>query len=162
IDPAHPFPQFGNKSLNILLWLDDPDTPEFDRMLAFIPVPRILPRVVRIPGTSRRPPSYIFLSDVLKMFARDLFPGYKIRSVHALRITRNSDLYIDEEEVENLLQTIEEELYNLRKGSAVRLEIEHDVPEDLLDELLDAIRLPRQHVFRINGPINLMRLMSVY
>ena len=162
IDPAHPFPQFANKSLYILLWLDDPDTPATERMLAFIPVPRILPRVVRIPGSKRVPDSYIFLSDVLKLFARDLFPGYKVMSVHAFRITRNSDLYIDEEEVENLLLTIEEELYNLRKGSAVRLEIDADVPEDLLGELLQAIRMGRQHVFRINGPINLLRLMSVY
>ena len=162
IDPAHPFPQFGNKSLYILLWLDDPDTPATERMLAFIPVPRILPRVVRIPGTQRVPDSYIFLSDVLKLFARELFPGYKVMGVHAFRITRNSDLYIDEEEVENLLLTIEEELYNLRKGSAVRIEIDADVPDDLLDELLNSVRLGRQHVFRINGPINLMRLMSVY
>lgn len=162
IDPAHPFPQFGNKSLNILLWLDDPDTPEQERMMAFIPVPRILPRVVRIPGTKRIPASYIFLSDVLKIFANELFPGYKVLGAHAFRITRNSDLYIDEEEVENLLHTIEEELYNLRKGAAVRLEIEEEIPDDLLEELLEAIRLSRQHVFRINGPINLMRLMSVY
>ncbi|MFW6354582.1 MAG: polyphosphate kinase 1, partial [Verrucomicrobiota bacterium] len=162
IDPAHPFPQFGNKSLNVLLWIDDPDTPETERMLAFIPVPRIMPRVVQIPGTRRTPGSYVFLSDVLKLFAKELFPGYKIISAHAFRITRNSDLYIDEEEVENLLKTIEEELYNLRKGAAVRLEIESDVPDDLLGELLDAIRLAKQHVFRIEGPINLMRLMSVY
>lgn len=162
IDPAHPFPQFGNKSLNILLWLDDPDTPVTERMMAFLPVPRILPRVVRIPGTSRVPDSYVFLSDVLKIFAKSLFPGYKIKSLHAFRITRNSDLYIDEEEVENLLHSIEEELYNLRKGAAVRLEIEADVPEDLLSELLQAIRLGKQHVFKINGPINLMRLMSIY
>ncbi len=162
IDPAHPFPQFVNKSLNILLWLDDPDTPATERMMAFLPVPRILPRVVRIPGTARTPDSYVFLSDLLKIFAKQLFPGYRVMSVHAFRITRNSDLYIDEEEVENLLKTIEEELYNMRKGAAVRLEIEADVPEDLLSELLQAIRLSRQHVFRINGPINLMRLMSVY
>jgi polyphosphate kinase len=162
IDPTHPFPQFGNKSLYILLWLDDPDTPSVERMMAFIPVPRILPRVVRVPGTSRVPDSYVFLSDILKLHAKTLFPGYKVISVHAFRITRNSDLYIDEEEVENLLQTIEEELYNMRKGAAVRLEIEEGVEEQLLDELLEAIRLPRQHVFHINGPINLLRLMSVY
>lgn len=162
IDPAHPFPQFVNKSLNILLWLDDPDTPATERMMAFLPVPRILARVVRIPGTKHIPDSYIFLSDVLKIFAKNLFPGYRIMSVHAFRITRNSDLYIDEEEVENLLQSIEEELYNMRKGAAVRLEIESDIDEDILSELLQAIRLGRQHVFRINGPINLLRLMSVY
>jgi polyphosphate kinase len=162
IDPAHPFPQFVNKSLNLLLWLDDPDTPATERMMAFIPVPRILPRVVRIPGGKQVPDCYIFLSDVLKIFAKNLFPGYRVMSVNAFRITRNSDLYIDEEEVENLLQTIEEELYNLRKGAAVRLEIEADIDEEVLGELLQAIRLGRQHVFRINGPINLMRLMSVY
>lgn len=162
IDPAHPFPQFTNKSLNILLWLDDPDTPATERMMAFLPVPRILPRVVQIPGSKRVPDTYIFLSDVLKIFAKNLFPGYRVESVHAFRISRNSDLYIDEEEVENLLQSIEEELYNLRKGAAVRLEIESDVPDDLLTELLDSINLARQHVFRINGPINLLRLMSVY
>ncbi|MEX0322800.1 MAG: polyphosphate kinase 1 [Puniceicoccaceae bacterium] len=162
IDPAHPFPQFGNKSLNILLWLDDPATPATERMMAFIPVPRILPRVIRIPGSGRTSDSYIFLSDVLKIFAKALFPGYKVMSLHAFRISRNSDLYIDEEEVENLLLTIEEELYNMRKGAAVRLEIESDIPEDLLTELLKGINLGRQHVFRINGPINLMRLMSVY
>jgi polyphosphate kinase len=162
IDPAHPFPQFGNKSLNILLWLDDPDTPVTERMLAFIPVPRILPRVVRIPGGSRSNDSYVFLSDVIKIHARRLFPGYRVLSVHAFRITRNSDLYIDDEEVSNLLKTIEQELYNLRKGSAVRLEVEAGVDDALLDELLGAIRLPRQHVFQVNGPINLMRLMSAY
>lgn len=162
IDPAHPFPQFANKSLYILLWLDDPDTPSVERMMAFVPVPRILPRVVKIPGTTRIPDSYIFLSDILKLFARRLFPGYKVISVQAFRITRNSDLYIDEEEVENLLQTVEEELYNRRKGAAVRLEIEEGVEEQLLDELLDAIRLPKQHVFRIKGPINMLRLMSAY
>lgn len=162
IDPSHPFPQFVNKSLNVLLWLDDPDTPATERMLAFIPVPRILPRVVRIPGGKRSTDTYLFLSDVLKLFAKQLFPGYRVMSVHAFRITRNSDLYIDEEEVENLLHTIEEELYNLRKGAAVRLEIEADVPDDLLAELLSGINLARQHVFRIHGPINLLRLMSVY
>jgi polyphosphate kinase len=162
IDPAHPFPQFTNKSLNILLWLNDPETPVSERMLAFVPVPRILPRVVRIPGGTRAPDAYIFLSDVLKIFAKKLFPGYRVMSVHAFRITRNSDLYIDDEEVENLLQSIEEELHNLRKGAAVRLEIEADVPGDLLEELLRGIRLARQHVFRIKGPINLLRLMSVY
>jgi len=162
IDPAHPFPQFANKSLNILLWLDDPDTAESERMLAFIPVPRILPRVVRINRDRSLPESYIFLSELIKEFAHELFPGYKIISSHAFRITRNSDLYIDEEEVKNLLQSIEEELHNLRKGEAVRLEIEDSVSEELLQILTQSIELPPEQVYRINGPINLMRLMSAY
>jgi polyphosphate kinase len=162
IDPAHPFPSFGNKSLNLLLSLDDPDTPEVESILAFIPVPRILPRVVFIPGANRARPCYVFLSDLIKLFADRLFIGYKVSSIHAFRITRNSDLYIDEEEVENLLKTIEEELYKRRKGSPVRLEIEEGVNDKLLDRLLSGIGLSRQHVFLINGPINLMRLQSVY
>ncbi len=162
IDPSHPFPFFTNKSLNILLWLDDPSTPETETMLAVIPVPRILTRIVRIPGHGRSKPCHIFLSDVIKLFDERLFPGYTILGAHAFRITRNSDLYIDEEEVENLLQSIEEELYKLRKGSPVRLEIEGDVNEGLLDRLLSAIGLAKQHVTRIDGPINLMRLRSVY
>lgn len=161
IDPAHPFPAFANKSLNLLLWLDDPDTPETERMMAFVPVPRILPRVVRIPGRGKRE-TYVFLSEVLKLFARELFHGYKVIAVHAFRITRNSDLYIDEEEVENLLQSIQQELHNRRKGEAVRLEIEEGVEEPLLDKLLAGIHLGRQHVFRVPGPINLLRLMTVH
>jgi polyphosphate kinase len=162
IDPAHPLPHFGNRSLNILLWLHDPDKEAGERLLAFIPVPLILPRVIRIPGTRRSPDSYIFLGGVLKLFAKELFPGYRIVGIHAFRITRNSDLYIDDEEVENLLQTIEEELYNLRKGAAVRLEIEGDIDEALLEEFLKSIPIARERVYRINGPINLMRLMSIY
>jgi polyphosphate kinase len=162
IDPAHPFPSFGNKTLNLLLWLDDPSTPETETILAFIPVPRILPRVVFIPGAGKAKPVYVFLSDIIKLFADRLFSGYKIKAIHAFRITRNSDLYIDEEEVENLLKTIEEELYKRRKGSPVRLEIEDGVNDELMERLLSNIGLSRQHVFMINGPINLMRLQSVY
>ncbi len=162
IDPAHPFPQFGNKTLNILLWLDDPSTPQDETMLAFIPVPRILPRVVEITGSRRMPSAFVFLSDVLKMFGNRLFPGYRIKSIQAFRITRNSDLYIDEEEAENLLQTIEEELHKMRRGAAVRLEIEDGVNDELLSRLLVEISLNKNLVFPINGPINLMRLMPVY
>jgi polyphosphate kinase len=162
IDPSHPFPKFANKSLNIVLNLQDPSRDEFDHMLAFIPVPRILPRVVKIPGTDKEPDAYVFLSGIVATFATQLFPGYTIKSAHAFRITRNSDLYIDEEEVENLLLTIEDELYKMRRGNPVRLEIEEGVPDDVLENLLKNIGLARQHVFKINGPINLMRLMSVY
>lgn len=161
-DPTHPFPQFGNKTLNLLLSVDDPRTDHQENMLAFIPVPRILPRVVKIPGSGRAKSSYIFLSDAIKIFAQRLFPGYKIRSIRAFRITRNSDLYIDEEEVDNLLKTIEESLHKMRRGAAVRLEIEDGVDDALLDKLLANINLAREYVFPIHGPINLMRLLFVY
>ncbi len=162
IDPAHPFPQIGNKTLNILVSLDNPATREIESLIAILPVPRILPRVVWIDPEKAGAQRYIFLSDIVKLGAGELFPGYEIHSAQAFRITRNSDLYIDEEETDNLLEKIEEELHKRKKGAAVRLEIEAGVEEHLLQRLLRYIHLPRDYVFRIDGPINLMRLVSVY
>jgi polyphosphate kinase len=165
IDPAHPFPQIGNKSLNILVSLDNEESVKQEKQevrIAIIPIPRILPRVIPIDLGESTSPVYIFLSDILKIFAYRLFPGYKMRSAHAFRLTRNSDLYIDEEEVTNLLLKIEEELHKMRKGAAVRLEIEEGVDNNVMERLLHIVRLPQEYVFQIDGPINLMRLMSVY
>lgn len=162
IDPAHPFPHLINKSLNILVWLKDPEGRGDGAKMAIVPVPRILPRVVQIELKSRKKSCYIFLSDIIKIFIGKLFPGYTVRGAWAFRITRNSDLYIDEEEAQNLLQKIEEELHKMRKGAAVRLEIEAGVNDDSLNALLKAINLSQEHVFAINGPINLLRLFSVF
>lgn len=162
IDPAHPFPQIANKTLNVLVCLDDPNTPELDWLMAVLPVPRILPRLVRIEPGEEKHLRFIFLSDIIKLCAGYLFPGFRVHSVQAFRITRNSDLYIDEEEAENFLEKIEEELKHRQKGAAVRLEIENGVNQEVLHRLLGYIDLPTEYVFRINGPINLMRLMSVY
>ncbi len=162
IDPAHPFPQLGNKTLNILVSLKRPRTRKQPPMMAIIPVPRILPRVVHIDLGKKDAQSYIFLSDVVNLYVEQLFPGHKVQGAWAFRITRNSDLYIDEEEVENLLKKIEEELYKLRKGDPVRLEIEHDVDEGMLNQLTKAIDLPSDYVVRIDGPLNPTRLMGAY
>lgn len=162
IDPAHPFPQFTNKALYILVHLENPSTPEGKRTMAVIPVPRILPRVIQVKAAPANNPTYIFLSDILSLFAGRLFPGYKVLGAWDFRITRNSDLYIDEEETENLLQQIEEELLNLRKGAAVRLEVRKGVDEALLDQLLRSTNLTQEYVFRVQGPPNMMRLMSAY
>jgi polyphosphate kinase len=162
IDPSHPFPQIGNKTLNVLVSIDYPDTPEVEAYMAILPVPRILPRVVRIAPEAPGPQRFIFLSEIIKLCAAQLFPGCRVVSAKSFRITRNSDLYIDEEEAENLLKKIEEELRNLRRGAPVRLEIEDGVDEALFKTLLDYVQLPNEYVFRLNGPLNLMRLMSVY
>lgn len=163
IDPAHPFPKLTNKALYILASIDDPETRIIERLMAIIPIPRILPRIVKI-GASRRgnPEVYIFLSDLVQRYIKQLFPGYRVRSAVPFRITRNSDLYFDEEEVENLLQKIEEELLNMHKGDAVRLEISKGADPVLLEELLEALNLQQQNVFTFDGPINLLRLMSAY
>jgi polyphosphate kinase len=161
VDQAHPFPQLGNKSLNVVVALD-PETSDVAGFMAILPVPRILPRLVNLEPAGKGPRRYIFLSEIIKLCASELFPGYRIRSAQAFRVTRNSDLYIDEEEVENLLKKIEEELRNLRRGAAVRLEIEEGVDERIFTALCDHLGLSQEYVFRLPGPLNLMRLMSLY
>jgi len=163
IDPAHPFPQLTNKALYILASIDDPETRIIERMMAIIPVPRVLPRIVKIEAPRRGSPDvYIFLSDIIQRYVKRLFPGYRVSSAAPFRITRNSDLYIDEEEVENLLRKIEEELMNMQKGAAVRLEISKGADPVLVQQLLEAIDLKPQNMFTVDGPINLLRLMSAY
>ncbi|MFI5337235.1 MAG: RNA degradosome polyphosphate kinase, partial [Opitutales bacterium] len=162
IDQAHPFPLLSNKILNILIALDNPELPGQEVNLAILPVPRSLPRMVQIEGESDGAQRFIFLSDILKLCAGPLFRGYVIRSAHAFRVTRNSDLYIDDEEAENLLKKIEDELRNLRRGAAVRLEIDADVDETLFQTLCAYLEQPAENVFRIEGPLNLLRLMSLY
>jgi polyphosphate kinase len=161
IDQSHPFPQLGNKTLNVVVALDDPEVPEADRLIAILPVPRILPRLVPIEPSRAGPQRFIFLSEIIKLCAGELFPGYRLVSAHSFRITRNSDLYIDEEEAENLLKKIEEELRNLRRNEAVRLEIEEGVDDGIFGTLCNHLRLSHEYVFRINGPLNLLRLQSL-
>src|SRR5690606_25296282 len=153
LDQSHPFPQLGNKTLNVVVSLDNPETPELERHFAILPVPRILPRLVRL-GTSAGH-TFIFLSEIIKLCAGQFFPGYHINGAHAFRVTRNSDLYIDEEEAENLLKKIEEELRNLRRGAAVRLEIEDGVEDSIFTTLCEHLGLSHEYVFRLAGPINL-------
>lgn len=162
IDQSHPFPLIGNKTLNVLVSLDNPETPEIDKMMVILPVPRILPRIIQIEPAVEGPQRFIFLSEIIKLCAGELFPGYHIVAAHAFRVTRNSDLYIDEEEADNLLKKIEDELRNLRRGAAVRLEIEAGVDEELFTTLCGFLDLPQDNAFRLKGPLNMMRLMSLY
>jgi polyphosphate kinase len=161
LDQAHPFPQLGNKTLNVVVMLHNPAARRPAPLVAILPVPRILPRLVAIAPSSPGPERFIFLSDIIKLFAADLFPGYRLVTANAFRVTRNSDLYIDEEEAENLLQRIEEELRNLRRGAAVRLEIEEGMDEAVRSTLCDHLGLSHENVYRIRGPINLLRLLSL-
>lgn len=162
VDQTHPFPQLGNKTLNVVVSLDDPEAPADEERMAILPVPRILPRLVHVRPSRRGPQCYIFLSEIVKLCAGALFPGYRINGAQAFRVTRNSDLYIDDEESENLLKKIEEELRNLRRGAAVRLEIEEGVEDRLFNTLCTHLGLSHEYVFRLAGPLNLMRLTSFY
>jgi len=161
LDQAHPFPQLGNKTLNIVVSLTAPNAANPEPLVAILPVPRILPRLVAIAPSNRGPQRYIFLSEIIKLCAGELFPGYQLTSAHAFRVTRNSDLYIDEEEAENLLKKIEEELRNLRRGAAVRLEVEHGISDDLFATLCNHLDLSHEYVFRLQGPLNLLRLQAL-
>jgi polyphosphate kinase len=161
VDPTHPFPLILNKSLNIIVSLKNQRKKKSEKLLAIIPVPRILPRIISLGAKSSIKDSFLFLSDIVRYFSDDLFPGHVATGAWAFRITRNSHLYVDEEEVENLLQSIEEELHNLRKGSAVRLEIDMGVEENVLNYLLKSISLTEEDVIKVDGPINLYRLMTL-
>ncbi|MBL9199403.1 MAG: polyphosphate kinase 1 [Opitutaceae bacterium] len=161
VDAAHPFPLLGNKTLNVLVSLDHPETPKQEKLMIILPVPRSLPRIVQLAPEADGPRRHMFLSEIIKLCAGELFPGYAVRDAHAFRVTRNSDLYIDEEEAENLLKKIEEELRNLRRGAAVRLEIEDGVDADLFAALLGHLELAPEHAIKLKGPLNLFRLMSL-
>ena len=163
IDPTHPFPLISNKSLNLLVALRNRRKKKSKSLMAIVPVPRILPRLVKIEKQKGKGKgnTFVFLSEVVRYFVTDLFPGHDAEGAWAFRITRNSHLYVDEEEVENLLLSIEEELHNRRKGAAVRLEIDEAVNGDVLETLLTAINLQEENVLKIKGPINLYRLMKL-
>jgi polyphosphate kinase len=161
LDQAHPFPQIGNKTLNIVVSLENPSSAMRETSVAILPVPRILPRLVTIAPGRRGPLRVIFISDIIKLHAGELFPGYRLTGAYAFRVTRNSDLYIDEEEAANLLKKIEEELRNLRRGAAVRLEVEETIDDFLYATLCSHLELSRDYVFRIKGPINPLRLQAL-
>ena len=161
VDPTHPFPLILNKSLNLFVSLRNLRQKKAKPLRAIVQVPRILPRLVKIEPPGAKEDVFVFLSEVVRHFVADLFTGHEVVGAWAFRITRNSHLYVDEEEVENLLLSIEEELHNRRRGAAVRLEIDENVDGDVLQYLLKSIHLSEADVVRINGPINLYRLMSL-
>ena len=151
IDPKHPFPQLLNKSLNIIAQVEMKTGPETLRHLAVVQAPRVLPPVVRLERAGR---DYVFLGRVIGHFLRELFPGTKILGHWHFRVTRNSELYIDEQDTGNLLKAVENELHNRRKGDAVRLEIDQDCPEGIRKALLGTLRLTEDDAYLIDGPLS--------
>jgi len=163
IDPTHPFPQLLNKSLNLIVQVEMPKDRELLRHLAVVQLPRILPRLVRLPreGDEQRR-DYVYLGRLLGHYLADLFPGTRILGYWLFRVTRNSELYTDEEEIANVLKAVERELLNRRKNDAVRLEVETGCPDEIVDALLGTLRLTSDDLYRIDWPLNPTRLMAIY
>ncbi|WP_420797649.1 polyphosphate kinase 1 [Candidatus Sororendozoicomonas aggregata] len=162
LDPAHPFPRLANKLLCFIVSLEGQDAFGRETGMAIIPAPRSLPRIVRLPDDvcEAEGESYVFLSSIIHRHAEDLFPGMTIKGCYQFRLTRNSDLDL-EDEVEDLAKALQGELLSRRYGKAVRLEVVDTCPRPLIDFLLDEFGLTDDQLYQVNGPVNLTRMMSV-
>jgi polyphosphate kinase len=161
IDPAHPFPQLLNKSLNLMVRLEMEKDGEPLKHLAVVQCPSILPRLIQLPREDGRR-DHVFLGQLIGHFLADLFPGTRILGYWQFRLTRNSELYVDEGDTPNLLKAVEEELHKRRRGHAVRLEIAHECPPLIREALLKTLHLTERDLYLVDGPLNPTRLMMLY
>ena len=162
LDPAHPFPRILNKSLNFIVSLSGKDAFGRNTGLAIVQAPRALPRLIRIPEkVGGGKDDFVFLSSVIHAYVDELFPGMEASGCYQFRVTRNSDLLVDEQEAEDLLEELEDVLEQRQWGDTVRLEIAHNCPGDMQQYLMEVLQLDEVDIYRCNGPVNLMRLMAV-
>jgi len=159
LDPAHPFPQVANKSLNFIVRLSGKDAFGRENEIAIVKVPRVLPRVIKLPEKLAGKKSlFVSLSSVIRAHLQDLFPGREVGQFSQFRVTRDSDLTVDEEEVQNLRKALRQGLVHRHFGRAVRLEVSSGCSEYLSDFLLKQFELPASALYRVHGPVNLVRL----
>ena len=159
LDPAHPFPQVANKSLNFIVQLSGKDAFGRSNDIAIVKVPRVLPRVIPLPAkVAGKGKAFVLLSSVIRAHLSDLFPGREVGQFSQFRVTRNSDLSVDEEEVENLRTALRKGLQHRQYGQALRLEVSESCSEHLSTFLLNQFGLPSTALFRAAGPVNLVRL----
>ncbi|MBN8442970.1 MAG: polyphosphate kinase 1 [Dechloromonas sp.] len=162
LDPAHPFPRVLNKSLNFAVELDGRDAFGRDSDAAIVQAPRALPRVIRLPRElCEQEYSFVFLSSILHAHVGELFSGMQVLGCYQFRVTRNSDLFVDEEEVKDLRTTLKGELQQRHFGDAVRLEVADNCSEDMADFLVQHFHLEGDDLYRTPGIVNLVRLMQV-
>ncbi|MEY4078181.1 MAG: Polyphosphate kinase [Pseudomonadota bacterium] len=162
LDPAHPFPQVANKSLNFIVQLSGKDAFGRSNDIAIVKVPRVLPRVIPLPAkVAGHGKAFVLLSSVIRAHLNDLFPGREVGQFSQFRVTRNSDLSVDEEEVENLRTALRKGLQHRQYGQALRLEVSDSCSEHLSDFLLKQFSLPKSALFRAAGPVNLVRLSQL-
>ena len=162
LDPAHPFPQVLNKSLNFITSLEGKDAFGRNSGIAIVQAPRALPRLVQLPSScSSHEYDFVFLSSIIHAHASDLFPGMTVTGCYQFRITRNSDLLVSEEEVGDLMRALEGKLPSRRFAEAVRLEVPDNCPQEMIDYLTHQFNLQKNDVYQVNGPVNLNRLMAI-
>lgn len=162
LDLAHPFPRVLNKSLNFIVSLEGKDAFGRNANMAVIQAPRALPRLIQVPPeVCGRPYDFVFLSSVIHAYVNELFPGMDATGCYQFRVTRNSDLFVDEEEVDDLMDALEGELAYRDFGDAVRLEVAHNCPQRMTQFLLEVHKLEPSALFQVDGPVNLNRLMKL-
>ncbi|HEX4895991.1 MAG TPA: polyphosphate kinase 1 [Solimonas sp.] len=163
LDPAHPFPRILNKSLNFIVQLSGKDAFGRNTGFAIVQAPRALPRLIQIPReiAGSGPHDFVFLSSVIHAYVDELFPGMEASGCYQFRLTRNSDLLVDEEEAKDLMEALEGELSQRQWGDIVRLEVAHNCPDSLWQYLMDVAQLHAVDVYQVNGPVNLHRLMAI-
>lgn len=162
LDPAHPFPRIINKNLTFIVTLEGKDAFGRNSGMAVVQAPRALPRVVRLAqDLAEHPYDFVFLSSIIHAHVDELFPGMRAVGCYQFRATRNSDLFVDEEAVEDLKIALEGELPSRRFGDAVRLELADDCPREVGQFLTDEFELLPEDVYYCNGPVNLMRLNAI-
>jgi len=163
LDPAHPFPRILNKSLNFIVSLKGRDA--FGRRggVAIVQAPRALPRLIQLPPEcTDGPHDFVFLSSIIHTHVEDLFPGMDVAGCYQFRVTRNSELFVDDEEVDDLLQAVEGELPSRRYGDAVRLEVADNCSAEMASYLLNKFELTHDDLYQVNGPVNLIRLLALH
>src|SRR6056297_1333888 len=162
LDPAHPFPRILNKSLNFAVSLEGQDAFGRDSGMALVRAPRSLPRIIRIPKSyTRGPNDFVFLSSVVHAFIDELFPGMKVNGCYQFRVTRNSELFVDEEEIEDLARALEGELLERGFAEAVRLEVATNCPDSVARFLGSKFGLAEESVYQCAGPVNLNRMSAI-
>ena len=162
LDPAHPFPQVANKSLNFIVQLSGKDAFGRSNEIAIVKVPRVLPRLIPLPArVCDGSTAYVLLSSVIRAHLNELFPGREVGQFSQFRVTRHSDLAVDEDEIANLRMALRQGLQHRNYGQAIRLEVSANCAPRLIDFLRKEFQLPEASVFRVNGPVNLVRLMQL-
>ena len=164
LDSAHPFPRILNKSLNFIISLTGKDAFGRNSGRAILQAPRALPRIVRIPAgeTDSGPHDFVFLSSIIHAFVNDLFNGMTVKGCYQFRVTRNSDFFVDDDAIDDLMLAVEGELAMRNYGDEVRLEIDANCPDETVNFLLARFELTPDRLFKANGPVNLSRMQAIY